>query len=226
LRDFITAPRIPTTFFSKVRELSPTAARFLQYGRYNINTEGYWNKRYLAVDYDDGFYLPLRRELIKLVPPRTMVLDAGCGNGTFIELLKTEKNCNCVGLDISEVAISIVRRKGFEGIKCKLPTLPDTLIANCFDVCTIAETLEHISHPEKAIRALSRLIKVNGYIVVAVPDDCMRPEQFDEHVCSFTFTSLHDVLSKYFTVDVAFRIEHEEQTHLVMRGKKHTNTDL
>ena len=125
-----------------------------------------------------------------------------------------------MGLDISDVAVKIVREKGFVGIRCKLPNLPSAIPDNSFDVCTIIETLEHISHPEKTVKALSRVLREGGFIIVGVPDDCMVPEELDEHMCSFTMESLRDLLIRYFTVDIALRVESCGCKYLIMRAKK------
>ena len=52
-----------------------------------------------------------------------------------MEILR-EAGCNCVGVDISSVAVNAVRQKGFLAFKCKLPKLPQDLGENGFDVCT------------------------------------------------------------------------------------------
>ena len=88
LRSFIRSPHIPVVLLLAVRRVSPTAARILEYGRYNVNSKRYWNKRYEAANYEDERYRVLRHEIMKLIPAQARVLDAGCGNGSFIELLR------------------------------------------------------------------------------------------------------------------------------------------
>jgi hypothetical protein len=93
-------------------------------------------------------------------------------------------------------------------------------------VCTIIETLEHLSRLERTVRALSKVVREGGFIVVGAPDDCMRPEEFDEHMCSFTMETLRGVLSRYFTVDAALSVEADGKKYVVMRGRKGSHLRL
>ena len=121
-----------------------------------------------------------------------------------MEMLRDSNKCNCTGIDISEVSIRMVQDKGFQGYKCKLPDLSHHLKDNSFDVCTILETLEHLSSPYKTIKSLSTIMKNGGYIVVSVPDDSMKPEEHDEHVSSYNIHSLRGLLINFFKIDTAF----------------------
>jgi ubiquinone/menaquinone biosynthesis C-methylase UbiE len=220
INNFIKEPHFPFFLLSLIRKISPTLARFLLYGRYNPNTETYWNKRYKSGGYEEEKYEPLRREILKLVPIKSKVLDAGCGTGTFMEMLRDQRLCSCTGVDISEVSIKIVKEKGFPGFKCKLPSLPEDLKENSFDVCTIIETLEHLSRPQETLRSLYRVLKEGGYLIAAVPDDSMKPEEFDEHVAVFNAQSLQDLIGKYFKVDTLRSVESFGHHYLVVRAKK------
>ncbi len=217
---FIKEPHFPFFLLSFIRKISPTLARFLLYGRYNPNTEAYWNKRYESGGYEEEKYGPLRQEIIKLIPIKSRVLDTGCGTGTFMEMLRDQKLCNCIGIDISEVSIQMIKKKGFQGFKCELPNLPSDLEENSFDVCTIIETLEHLSNPQETLKSLYRILKEGGYLVIAVPNDSMKPEEFDEHVASFNARSLQDLVSNYFKVDTLLSVESFGHNYLVLRATK------
>ncbi len=223
IANFIRKPHFPSFLINKIRKLSPPLARFLRYGRYNINTEGYWNKVYQSGIYQnvqDERYGFLYQKIIDLIPVGSKVLDAGCGTGKFMEMLRNNKLCNCVGIDISEIAIKMVKNKGFQGFKCKLPNLPPDLRDDSFDVCTLTETLEHISNPFKTIKNLSMIIKKGGYIIISVPDNCMKPEDLDEHVNSFNIQGLQALLKSYFKIETTLSIEKEKHKYLIVRAKK------
>ena len=51
IRTFLSDPHFPLFLLSRIKGISPNVARILKYGRYNPNTESYWNKRYKSGDY-------------------------------------------------------------------------------------------------------------------------------------------------------------------------------
>jgi 2-polyprenyl-3-methyl-5-hydroxy-6-metoxy-1,4-benzoquinol methylase len=220
---FFKQPHFPFFLLIPIRKISPTLGRYLHYGRYNPNTEKYWNERYRSGSYqsEEGWrYQNLDREILKLVPPGSKVLDAGCGTGRIMEKLREQRDCHCVGVDISDVAVGQVRAKGFRGFKCALPELASEIKASRFDVCTIMETLEHLTSPQNALESLAEVLKDGGSFIVSVPDDCMKPADFDEHVSSFDKQSLCALLGQYCEVDHVLSLEAGGNNHLIVRGRK------
>jgi 2-polyprenyl-3-methyl-5-hydroxy-6-metoxy-1,4-benzoquinol methylase/glycosyltransferase involved in cell wall biosynthesis len=221
---FLSDPHFPFFLLVPIQRISPTLARFLKYGRYNPNTEKYWNKRYEAGEYETSEaerYRDLRREVARLVPQSSRVLEIGCGTGTLMEILRDQLRCSCVGVDISAVAVDIVRQKGFPAFKSQVPNLPVELEESSFDVCTIVETLEHISSPANTLRNVSRFLKErSGSIIVCVPDDCMKPEEFDEHVSAFTAHSLREMMSRDYEIEESMTVESGGHRYLIVKGKR------
>jgi lipopolysaccharide exporter len=217
---FLSDPHFPFFLLPSIKKISPSLARFLRYGRYNPNTENYWNRRYQANGYEVERYEDLHNEVARLVPPSSRVLDAGCGTGSLMKVLQNLE-CSCVGVDISAVAVSKVRQQGFSAFKSKLPNLPQEVEENSFDICTIVETLEHVTHPDRVLRNLAKVLKQkSGSIIVSVPDNCMKPEEFDEHVSSFTADTLHKMMSQYYSVEGFFSVPSQGHQYLIMKGKR------
>ena len=135
----------------------------------NINTRGYWNTVWEKEGLDKrGINSPLIRKIASLIPPGSSVLDVGCGNGRLLRNLKEEKHCTCVGLDISDSMILMLKKVGTKGICSKLPDIP--LRQNYFDVVLAAEVLEHLDNPVDTIKEMSRVVKPDGLIIFSVPD--------------------------------------------------------
>lgn len=82
-----------------------------------------------------------------------------------MEILR-EAGCDWVGVDISSVAVNAARKKGFLAFRCKLPELPRNLGGNGFDVCTIVETLEHVSNFHKTLSNISNDLKKRSRSIV------------------------------------------------------------
>lgn len=95
------------------------------------------------------------------------VLDLGCGDGLFLEMLKN-KNIKGIGIDISKVALERARLKGldvreFNFVDNKLP-----FEDRSFETVTLLEVLEHLYQPENTLREAHRLTKRN--LVLCVPN--------------------------------------------------------
>ncbi len=165
-------------------------------------------------------YSDLHDLLGSLVPSGSKVLDVGCGSGKFMDLLREQKSCRCTGIDISEISIDIIHKKGFEGFTANLPRLPNEIGEGLFDICVMLETLEHISNAEKALRNLRRILKEGGRMIVSVPNDSMRPEEFCEHLHSFNLKNFHHLLNRVFRVEKCFPYESAGHKYIVAEAVK------
>lgn len=142
LANFIKNPHCPYLLVDGIRQISPSLARLLTYGRFNINTRTYWNDRYRSGQYnelEEKLYGPLRHVIANLVPMKSSVLDAGCGTGRLMEILRDERLCECTGVDISDNSIAMARARGFTTFRCRLPKLPNELKGKKFDTCTVVD---------------------------------------------------------------------------------------
>lgn len=150
----------------------------------------------------------LEKVIGSLIDPETSVLDIGCGSGRVIRGLKKDKNCNVFGMDISQVAISILRRNGIKGLVVDANDISD--IAK-YDVIILSHTLEHINDDKTLIKKIAKSTK--KYCIVVVPNDCMGPEEEKEHLRKYTKESLTALVAPYFK-----KIEnHSVGVHLILK---------
>ena len=98
------------------------------------------------------------------------ILDAGCGEGFTLERLRTRSIGQVLkGVDLQQKAIELGRQVHpqldmQQGSVYELPFENDT-----FDVVICSEVLEHLEHPEKALKELGRVTR--KYIVISVPNE-------------------------------------------------------
>jgi len=99
-----------------------------------------------------------------LIPKKGIVLDIGSGTGDFLMTAKN-KGWNIKGLEPNSKAKQIAISKGvvFEDA---LENIAD----NSIDVITMWHVLEHVPNLEEQFSQLKRIVKPNGYIVIAVPN--------------------------------------------------------
>lgn len=161
----------------------------------NSNTKEYWDTSWLAGKKKFPKYTT--RKIIELVPDKSSVLDIGCGHGKILRLLKSGKNCEVYGIDISSVAIEMMRKAGVEGEVCNAEDLV-LKTGKKFDVIIASHILEHLDNDEEFVSRCSKLLNPNGFMIVAVPDKCSPPEEEVEHVRMYDENSLMTLMLKDF----------------------------
>lgn len=109
----------------------------------------------------------------KYIKPEDSVLDIGCGVGVLS--LYYGKRCKSVtGIDISNKAISIATEsakilKLNNSVKFKTLNFPDNHLKDTFDKIIFSEVLEHILDENKALKAILKMLKPNGKLIITVP---------------------------------------------------------
>lgn len=92
------------------------------------------------------------------------LLDIGAGTGDFLNVAK-KNHWKVEGVEPNDQAKKLARKKGIE-----LKSETTTLAAQSFDVITMWHVLEHIPDLKAQIVELKRLLKPNGFILIAVPN--------------------------------------------------------
>lgn len=98
------------------------------------------------------------------------VLDIGCGGGLLAEAL-AHRGAQVVGIDRSEVAISVARQHAEEhdvnNLEYRLSAVEDLTDEAPFDVITCLEMLEHVPDPEAIITATRDLLVPGGHLFMS-----------------------------------------------------------
>lgn len=104
--------------------------------------------------------------------PGDKILDLGCGNGRFFELLK-DKDINYIGVDFSEKLIEIARKK-YPKVKFQVADALDLPFPNnYFDKIYSIAVLHHIPSKQFRLQFLKetrRILKPNGLLILTVWD--------------------------------------------------------
>lgn len=100
-------------------------------------------------------------------------LDVGCGEGFLLNQLKAQ-GCHVTGLDFSDYGLSVHNTTVLSNfVKGNIYKSVQNLIVkkSQFDVIFINNVLEHVLEPESLILSLSKILKINGKLVIRVPND-------------------------------------------------------
>jgi len=98
-----------------------------------------------------------------------LVLDAGCGDGFFLEILRNLGFESIYGIDTVVPLLEIARRKGFRVVE---GSIYDLDVRNRLDVVLLCNVLEYMENPGMAIARACDALKADGllYLIVAVYD--------------------------------------------------------
>ena len=105
-------------------------------------------------------------DFVRDLPLDLRVLDAGCGDGFFLGILRDLGFTNVIGLDISEVRAKECRDRGLDARCLPLEQCADL---GPFDLVLLMDVLEHVPDPALALRAVHQALTPGGILYLNVP---------------------------------------------------------
>ena len=134
----------------------------------------------LALDDRPVLHLPRSRVALELASRLKThdILDVGCGEGDVSVALHELTGSRVVGLDISEVVVDHVRKRGLEAHRVAIGDEPLPFSDETFDLVYMAEVLEHLHHPDRALTEISRVLRANGHVLITTPNLACLPNRF------------------------------------------------
>ncbi len=190
----------------------------------NLSSEYQYNSSHL-----DHTYNYLSTQLLAMLPPpvntsddKICILDLGCGNGSFSNLLN-DIGYNVVGIEQSESGIKIAKQNypDCQFINASIYDLPYDELKFGFDVVTSVEVIEHLFDPKQLIRAAKQCIKPGGTIILTTPyhgylknlvlalsgnmDKHFTTLWDGGHIKFFSVPSLTELLEKEGCTDIKFK---------------------
>ncbi len=100
---------------------------------------------------------PDLRLLAELIPPKTSVLDLGCGDGALLEYLVQHKSVKGRGIELSETGVLDCVRRGLSvrqgNLQEGLADYPD----QSFDYVVLSQTLPYLDNPLMILNEMLRV---------------------------------------------------------------------
>lgn len=113
------------------------------------------------------------------------IADAGCGPGYFLWLLQRAlvaegyQPAALFGLDYSLAALEVAR-KLLPQAEFRCLDIDALLLEERFDIVVCMDVLEHLLHPDRALRNLTQLVAPGGILLLTVPNG--RYDHFAGHI--------------------------------------------
>jgi SAM-dependent methyltransferase len=99
--------------------------------------------------------------------PSGRLLDVGCGHGLLLDEAR-KRGYTPEGLELSEHAASHAR--GELGLDVRAQTLADLTPEPRYNAIVLADVLEHLDDPPRAIERCARLLESGGVLCLVTPD--------------------------------------------------------
>lgn len=116
-----------------------------------------------------SYYEETREEMISLIPNSVCsLLDVGCSAGKFGSVLKKQRNCKVVGIEINQTQAEKARQH-LDAVFCGDALNVD--INEQVDCVTCLDSLEHFPEPELLLkRVYNDFLKPEGYLLTSIPN--------------------------------------------------------
>ncbi|MBP9759082.1 methyltransferase domain-containing protein [Candidatus Dojkabacteria bacterium] len=115
------------------------------------------------------------REVTKVATPANTVLDVGCADGVFSNIIFKKINPNkYIGLDVVKTSIAWAKKHWSKNKHMKFVVGDAHKLSyrdGQFDAVFCLEALEHVADPIKVLKEFKRVMKKGGYGVFLVPSD-------------------------------------------------------
>lgn len=120
-------------------------------------------------DASHEYLLPIVRSMLEGSPADSVVLDLGCGNGSFLSRLD-RNGWSLIGVDYSQSGIRIAKEH-HPGIQFHLADAETDLLGlvGLVDVVISTEVIEHLYDPRAFLANAYRLLKPGGALIVSTP---------------------------------------------------------
>jgi methionine biosynthesis protein MetW len=101
------------------------------------------------------------------VAPQSQVLDLGCGDGSFLAFLQTQKPVHAYGVEIDDQRVLACVQKGLNVIQQDLEGGLALFEDKSFDTVVLSQTVQTIHQTEKI---LSEIVRVGKECVISFPN--------------------------------------------------------
>jgi len=120
---------------------------------------------------NSDYYSAPRLEMLQFIPSHCKkILDVGCGDGSFLSAVKSTKDIEAWGVDISKNSIEIAEKRIDKALHADLTQDIQILPDDYFDAIFFNDVLEHIINPKELLINIKKKLNRNGIVVASIPN--------------------------------------------------------
>ena len=118
-----------------------------------------------------GYYDNVRYEMLKYLPSTAKkILEVGCGNGCFAEVMKKQNSAEVWGIELMENEAAVAAETLDKVYAGEVEKFIGELPENYFDAIYFNDVIEHLYNPYQVIEQLKSKLTANGVIISSIPN--------------------------------------------------------
>ncbi len=105
--------------------------------------------------------------ILRWISPGSRVLDLGCADGEFLQLLQDTRSVRGTGIEIDEASINAAIGRGLNIVEQNLDQGLANFPDHSFDTVVMAHALQAVHHPD---RVLDEMLRIGRECIVTFPN--------------------------------------------------------
>ena len=122
-----------------------------------------------------------RLHSIQHLLPKSGVCDVGCGEGSFLSVLREKGYEQCWGIEPSTYAYNLAVHNKLDVVQGNISDLPRVRKERVSNALTLFHVIEHLPEPIEALRSLKSLLPPRGALVLETPDGDAPVQKATDH---------------------------------------------